>query len=41
MNGLFRLVAGPFNGDEAASALQSLREGQYPGAYFTNKNLCG
>ncbi len=41
VNGLFRLVAGPFNGDEAASALQSLREGQYPGAYFTNKNLCG
>ncbi len=41
VNGLFRLVAGPFNGSDATAVLQSLRDGQYPGAYFTNKNLCG
>lgn len=41
VNGLFRLVAGPFNGSDANAVLQSLRDGQYPGAYFTNKNLCG
>jgi len=41
VNGLFRLVAGPFNGGEAGAVLQSLRDGQYPSAYFTNKNLCG
>jgi rare lipoprotein A len=41
VNGLFRLVAGPFNNGDANAVLQSLRDGQYPGAYFTNKNLCG
>jgi rare lipoprotein A len=40
VNGLFRLIAGPFNASDASSALQQLRDGQYPGAYFTNKNLC-
>lgn len=41
INGLFRLIAGPFNNGDADTVLQSLRDGQYPGAYFTNKNLCG
>ncbi len=39
-NGLYRLLAGPFANGEAQTALQSLRNGQYPSAYFTNKNLC-
>lgn len=39
-NGLFRLIAGPFTGSDAAEILQNLRNDKYPDAYFTNRNLC-
>jgi rare lipoprotein A len=40
INGLFRLLAGPLEGN-AQQMLETLRSGEYPQAYFTNKNLCG
>lgn len=39
VNGLFRLLAGPLQ-DNAQHVLNTLRSGEYPQAYFTNKNLC-
>ncbi|MFN6970872.1 MAG: septal ring lytic transglycosylase RlpA family protein [Rheinheimera sp.] len=40
-NGIFKLLAGPFN-DSATSArlLENLRSSGYPDAFFTNKQLC-
>jgi len=38
-NGLFRLLAGPLQGN-AQHVLNTLRSGEYPQAYFTNKSLC-
>lgn len=40
-NGLFRLLAGPLQPDNAQHVLDTVRAGQYPNAYFANKNLCG
>ncbi len=40
VNGLFRLLAGPLQGN-AQHVLDTLRSGEYPQAYFTNKSLCG
>lgn len=39
VNGLFRLLAGPLQ-DNAQHMLDTLRSGEYPQAYFTNKSLC-
>lgn len=39
-NGLFRLLAGPLQGN-AQHVLDTVRSGEYPQAYFTNKSLCG
>lgn len=39
VNGLFRLLAGPLQ-DNAQHMLDTLRAGEYPQAYFTNKSLC-
>lgn len=40
VNGLFRLLAGPLQGN-AQHVLDTVRSGEYPQAYFTNKSLCG
>ncbi len=39
VNGLFRLLAGPLQ-NNAQHVLDTVRSGEYPQAYFTNKNLC-
>ena len=40
VNGLFRLLAGPLQ-NNAQHVLDTVRSGEYPKAYFTNKSLCG
>ncbi|MDZ7869877.1 MAG: septal ring lytic transglycosylase RlpA family protein [Rheinheimera sp.] len=40
VNGLFRLLAGPLE-NNAQHVLDTVRSGEYPQAYFTNKSLCG
>jgi len=40
-NGLYRLLAGPLQAENAKHVLETLRAGQYPNAYFANKSLCG
>lgn len=41
VNGLYRLLVGPLQAENARHVLETVRAGQYPNAYFANKSLCG